>query len=258
MSLRVLIADDEQLSRERLKRFLRTEPGTELVAECASGAEALSAIREKAPDLAFLDVRMPELDGFDVIKSLDGVRLPAIVFVTAYDQFALRAFEIDAVDYLLKPFDRHRFQTAVRRARQRLRAATQPGTASLGELTPELAVTHDRIAVKSSGRILLIRTSEIDWISAADNYVELHVGNKVHLLRMTISAVTQRLGAERFSRISRSLLVNVNAIKEIHSKSHGDYFVVLNNGVSLPGSRNYRGPLRKLLQVGRLSSGNGD
>jgi len=243
MRLRVLIADDEQLCRERLKRFLRTEPEAEVVAECASGIEAVRAIRQSSPDVAFLDVRMPELDAFGVIEALNGARLPAIVLVTAYDRFALRAFEFHAVDYLLKPFDLWRFQVALRRARHRLQLDS-PLMCAVGPIAKPL----ERVTVKSSGRITIVKTSEIDWISAADNYVELHVNTKTHLLRITISALAERLPGNCFARISRSVLVNLDRVKEIHSKSHGDYFVVLHNGTSLPGSRKYRHGLDGLLR----------
>jgi two-component system LytT family response regulator len=251
VKLRVLIADDEQLSRERLKLFLRTEPGIDIVAECSNGSEAVAAIRQEAPDLAFLDVRMPELDAFGVLQALKDARLPAIILVTAHDQFALRAFEIDAVDYLLKPFDRDRLQAAIRRACRRLRLDSGKGQ----EPSPQRSSTSlkpgskplERITVKSSGRISIVKTTEIDWVSAADNYVELHVGSKLHLLRTTVTALANRLPQNHFSRISRSALVNLDKIKEIQSKSHGDYFVVLHNGVSLAGTRNYRQGLDELL-----------
>ncbi len=252
MTLRVLIADDEALSRERLKRFLLREPETEVVAECASGSEAVSAIRAAGPDVAFLDVRMPELDGFGVLKALKGIRLPAIIFVTAYDQFALRAFEIDAVDYLLKPFDHDRFKIALQRARHRLQLDL-PGTKD--SRSPEVLTRLrtrgqplERVTIKAGGRITLVKTADIDWVSAADNYAELHLGNKTHLLRMTITALAHRLPENRFARISRSLLVNLDRIKEIRSKSHGDYFVVLHSGASLSGSRNFRRGLDGLLR----------
>jgi len=247
VKLRVLIADDEQLSRERLRRFLGSEPGIHIVAECANGIEAVSAIRREAPDLAFLDVRMPELDAFAVLETLKDARLPAIILVTAHDQFALRAFDIDAVDYLLKPFDRRRFQAALRRARRRLgdSGRTQDAKASPDIITGSKPL--DRITVKSSGRIVILKTAEIDWISAADNYVELHVGNNTHLLRMTISTLANRLQKNHFARISRSVLVNLDSIKEIQSRSHGDYSVVLHNGASVSGSRKYRHGLEALI-----------
>jgi len=183
---------------------------------------------------------------------LKGVHAPAIIFVTAHDRFALRAFEIDAVDYLLKPFNEWRLQAALSRARHRLGSngarpvESTPETTLAGEQDPNPRVL-ERLTVRSSGRVLLIKTSEIDWISAADNYVELHIGGKTHLLRITISALAERLPRPQFTRISRSILVNLDRVTEIHSRSHGDYFLVLQNGVSLPGSRNYREGMEKLL-----------
>jgi two-component system, LytTR family, response regulator len=253
--LRVLIADDELLCLEQIRRFLHAEPGIEIVAECRNGIEVVKAIHQKRPDLAFLDVKMPELDGFGVIDALKDTRLPAIVFVTAYDQFALRAFGIHAVDYLLKPFDRARFQTALRRARQRLRH-NWPDQTNLG-LTNPLANGGSRgkslecVAIKSGGRITIVRAAEIDWICAADNYAELHVAKKIYLLRTTITAIANRLPANRFVRISRSVLVNVDRIKELCPKSHGDYIFVLLDGTRLTGSRNYRHNLAELLGKAR-------
>lgn len=250
MSLRVLIADDERLARERLKRFLSAESSTEIVAECASGSEALAAIRAQAPDVAFLDVRMPGLDAFAILDALAGQRLPAIILVTAFDHFALRAFDIEAVDYLLKPFNRQRVQRALYRVRNRLQIA--PAGAEKSKSPQPIEVRSgppplDRLTVRSYGRITLIKPAEVDWISSSDNYVELHVGTKVHLLRESIAALSARLAENRFARISRSILVNLDRIRETRSKSHGDYFVILDSGVTLVGSRNYRLELDKLL-----------
>ena len=253
--LRVLIADDELLCREQMRRFLRAEPGTEVIAECVSGVEAVNAIREDSPDLVFLDVKMPELDGFGVIEALKGTRLPVIIFVTAYDQFALRAFGINAVDYLLKPFDRARLQIALRRARQRLQQESPEQTNPWLKDAPVDGGAHgnamERLAIKAAGRIMVVKAAEIDWICAADNYAELHVGSKTHLLRMTITALAARLPEGRFVRISRSVLVNVDRIKEIHSKSHGDYLTHLHNGMRLRGSRKYRENLSQFLRRSR-------
>ena len=252
MNLRVLIADDELLSRERLRRFLRAEPDTELVAECANGKEVVGAIRDQKPDLAFLDVRMPELDGFGVLEELKGVRLPAIIFVTAFDQFALRAFEFHAVDYLLKPFDRERFKTALERARERLRLRLRDPSRSLLSSWSSLGTDLkplDRLVVKSHGRITILKSTDIDWISAADNYAELHIANKTYLLRITITALASRLPQQRFARISRSLMVNVDRMKEIRPKSHGDFVVYLHDGKALKGSRNYRNGLTGLFNA---------
>jgi two-component system LytT family response regulator len=256
MKLRVLIADDELLSRERLRQFLRAEPGTELVAECSNGIEAVNAIQHNSPDLVFLDIKMPELDGFKVIEALNGTLLPAVIFVTAYDQFALQAFAIHAVDYLLKPFDRDRFRMALERARQRLQTGSGVHRASsLSDLLTSFKATLtplERVTMKSTdGRIKFVRIAEVDWISAAHNYVELYVGKTSHLLRITITALASQLPPSRFVRISRSVLVNPDRIKEISPKSHGDYSIILHNGTCLPGSRNYRNGLAALLGKSR-------
>jgi two-component system LytT family response regulator len=246
-----LIADDEHLSRERLKRFLKNEPGVELVAECASGSEALKAIRQATPDIAFLDIRMPGLNAFEVLQSLTEARLPAIILVTAHAQFAPQAFDVDAIDYLLKPFGRERFQKSLRRARHRLQLglpqSSAPGISTASGSRRPASKAWDRVIVKSSGCISVIKTVDIDWISSADNYVELHVGNKTHLTRATIAALENHLPQNQFARISRFVLVNLDRIKAIQTKSHGDYFVILRSGTRLPGSRNYRRGLVELL-----------
>jgi two-component system LytT family response regulator len=244
MNLKVVIADDEPLARQRLRQFLRTDPKTELVAECENGTAVVAAIREMSPDLVFLDVKMPELDGFGVLRELDGDRMPAIVFITAHDEFAARAFEIHAVDYLVKPFDRDRFQTALHRVRQRLRGeAVAQNISSLSDLLSNLGARLkplEHVTVKSGDRIKLLKVAEIDWVASADNYVELHVGNDTHLLRMTISSLADQLSRNHFARISRSVIVNLDRIKEIRPKSHGDFLIHLRAGAKLDGTRNYR------------------
>jgi two-component system, LytTR family, response regulator len=244
MKLRVLIADDEPLGRQRLRYLLRNEPGSEVVAECVSGTETVNSIRKNTPDLVFLDVMMPELDGFGVLEALKGIRLPAIIFVTAYDRFAVRAFEANAVDYLLKPFARERFQSALHRARERLRLGhSNISEQSILKLLMDVGKRVkplERLTIKSDGRITLLNTAEIDWVRAADNYVELHVASASHLLRMTMTELASQLSPSRFVRISRSYLVNLDQIKEMRSASHGDYVIVLQNGTKLLGTRNYR------------------
>src|ERR1043166_5471139 len=216
MKLRVVIADDEALARERLQQFLRLEPAIEVVAECRNGLEVVLAIRQRTPDLVFLDVKMPELDGFGVLEALKETPLPAIIFVTAYDRFAVKAFEANVVDYLLKPFDRERFQTALRRARERLQRglATQDHSGLVDVLAKfqKRSGRLERVTIKSQGRISLVNTVDIDWICAADNYAELHVGKRSHLLRMTITALAEELPPNQFVRISRSHLVNLGPI----------------------------------------------
>ncbi len=251
MKIRTLIVDDEPLALERLGTLLREDPEIEIVGECTNGLEALSAIKAEAPDLIFLDVQMPELDGFGVVAALSNAKMPTIIFVTAYDKFALRAFEVHALDYLLKPFDRERFQKSLRRAIDQIKRnesdeLSQRLSSLIAELKPE-AKPLDRLAVKVDGRVLLVRLEEIDWIEAADNYVSLHVGNESHLHRETMSALEAKLAPSQFIRISRSIIVNVEKIKELQPMFHGDYVVILSNGTRLNLSRNYRENLNHLL-----------
>lgn len=251
MKIRTLIVDDEPLARERLRKLLEREAEVELVGECANGAEAVAAIQGLVPDLVFLDVQMPELDGFGVIAAVGSHRMPLVVFVTAFDQYALKAFEVHAVDYLLKPFDRERFQVALGRAVEQIRRRETSGlnerlSAMLAELKPE-ARQPGRIAVKSEGRVLLVKLDDVDWIEAADNYVTLHVGKETHMLRETMNAMEQRLLAQKFMRISRSSIVNVERIQELQPMFHGEYVVILRNGTRLTLSRGYREKLQVLL-----------
>jgi two-component system, LytTR family, response regulator len=254
MKIRTLIVDDEPLARERLRKLLETEADIEIVGECADGGDAVAVSARQRPDLIFLDVQMPELDGFGVIERLEGQPLPAVIFVTAYDRFALKAFEVHALDYLLKPFDRERFQKALERARQ-LVQQRQSGDLShrlsslIGDLKAEKAEPKylDRLAVKTEGRVLFFKIEDIDWIEAADNYVGIHVGNEEHLHRETMASLETKLPPQRFLRISRSTIVNIERIKEMQPMFHGDYVVILKNGTRLSLSRNYRDKLNHLL-----------
>ena len=251
MKIRTLIADDEPLARERLAKLLQEEPDVEVVGECSDGREALAAIESTSPDLLFLDVQMPELDGFGVVAALPKERVPAIIFVTAYDQFAVRAFEVNALDYLLKPFDRERFQVALRRAIEQIRRQ-EPGeitrqlTQLIADLKPE-AKLLERLAIKTEGRVVLIKVEDIDWIEASDNYVIIHVGNESHLHRETLTSLEGKLAANQFLRISRSAIVNVDRIKELQPMFHGDYVVILRSGTKLSLSRSYRDRVSQLL-----------
>jgi len=249
MKFRILIVDDEPLARERLRKLLQEQPDVEIAGECANGREAVETIQKESPDLVFLDVQMPELDGFAVVDAIRGEGMPAIVFVTAHDRFALRAFEVHAVDYLLKPFDRERFQTALNRALDRIKHRqsgdlNQRLTALLSEVKPKHL---ERLAVKTSGRVIFLKTEDIDWIEAADNYVSLHVGAETHLHRETMSALAEELSPKSFLRISRSTIVNVERIKELQPLFHGEYVVILRNGTKLTLSRNYRDALNQLM-----------
>jgi two-component system LytT family response regulator len=249
--IRTLIVDDEPLARQRLRTLLQDEPDVEVVGECAGGREAIAAIGRQAPDLVFLDVQMPAPDGFGVIQAVGVERMPAVIFVTAYDRYALQAFEVQALDYLLKPFDRDRFRKALGRARAQLERSRA------GDLGDRLAALLEdvqggrkpveRLVIKSGGRVFFLRAAEIDWVEAAGNYLRLHVGREVHLLRETLNGLEARLDPEQFLRIHRSTLVNVERIREIQPLFHGDGVVVLRDGTELPMSRGYRQQLRRFL-----------
>lgn len=250
MKIRTLIVDDELLARERLRQLLQKEANIELVGECADGQEALAAISRESPDLIFLDIQMPELDGFGVVSAINVQPPPVIVFVTAHDRFALRAFEVHAVDYLLKPFDRERFQKALNRAVERVRQrdTTSPNAAQnavLSELKPA-SKPLERLAVKTGGKVIFVKLSDIDYIEAAHNYVELHVDKQSHLLRETLNSIEARLPQDKFVRISRSVIVNIEHVKELQPLFYGEYSVTLNNGSRVTLSRRYRDKLERL------------
>ena len=248
--IRTLIVDDEPLARERIRQLLHKEPDIEILGECADGRDAVAAIDKYKPDLVFLDVQMPELDGFGVLDQLERRVMPAIVFVTAYDQFALRAFEVHALDYLLKPFDSGRFKKALERARERIqRLPADDLSRRISELLADLkpAPKQNRLAIKSGGKVLVLKIDDIDWVEAADNYVNLHIGNESHLHRETMAALEARFPAEKFMRISRSTMVNIERIKELQPMFHGEYSVILRNGTRLTLSRGYREKLNQLL-----------
>jgi two-component system LytT family response regulator len=245
-----MIVDDEALARDRLRQLLEAEAGIDIVGECADGREAVAAIQAASPDLVFLDVQMPELDGFGVLEAIAGNAMPVIVFVTAHDQFALKAFEVHAVDYLLKPFDRERFQAALRHAMElagnkATRGHVESQAAVLAQLRPQPRPL-DRLAVRTGSHIVWVPLDDIDWIDSADNYVELHVGSKSHLLRETLNSIEERLPAEKLVRISRSVIVNPQRIKEVRRMLYGGYEIRLTTGVTLTLSRRYRDKLPML------------
>jgi two-component system, LytTR family, response regulator len=235
--IRTLIVDDEPLARSNVVVLLRLDPDIEIVGECGSGVEALPQIRKLKPDLVFLDVQMPECDGFDVLEMLGKDLPPAVVFVTAFDQYALRAFEAGALDYLLKPFDNLRFERALERAKQRI---------ALSQNVPR---SVERIAVKSSGQVSFLKISEIDWIEAADYYSCLHVGPKSHLLRRSMSDLEEELDQAHFCRIHRSAIVNLDRVRGLNLGENGEYEVVLENGANLRLSRSYRKQLQSRMGI---------
>ena len=249
--IRTMVVDDEPMARERIVSLLAQEQDIEVVGECADGQQAVNAIQAQHPDLVFLDVQMPACDGFGVIQQVGADRMPPVVFVTAYDEYALRAFEVHAIDYLLKPFGRDRFQQTLQHAREHLerRRAGDLGKRLLAlvhDLKPE-PQKMDRLVVKSAGRVFFLRTDEIDWIEAAGNYVRLHLSEDSHLFRETMNNMEARLDTNRFVRIHRSRIVNTDRIKELQPWFNGEYVVVLQNGARLTLSRGYREKLQERL-----------
>ncbi|MEX1138331.1 MAG: LytTR family transcriptional regulator DNA-binding domain-containing protein [Bacteroidota bacterium] len=252
LRIRTLIVDDEQLARERLLSLLEGDPDIDIIGECSSGKEAVAAIKTESPDLVFLDVQMPEGDGFEVLESIDFHTMPIVVFVTAYDQYAIQAFDVHALDYLLKPFDQSRFERALIRAKSEvvLRNNTNVNQKLLSML--EHIESHkknlDRILVKSSGKVFFMKFDEIDWVESAGNYVKLHVGTESHLLRETMSEMERKLGNDKFVRIHRTVIVNLDRIKELQPWFNGEYIVILNNGTKLTASRGYKKKLSEVFQ----------
>lgn len=249
--IRALIVDDEPIARRGIRLQLETQPHIEIIGECVNGLEAVAAIQEHSPNLVFLDVQMPEMDGFEVIQAVGFEQMPTVVFVTAYDQYAIRAFEVHAVDYLLKPFDRERFCSALDHAISHIE---RRATGDLREQLLALLEQHhpgrrylERLVVKSAGRIFFLAVAEIDWIEAADNYVELHVGKQSHLVRQTLSHLETRLDPNQFVRIRHSTIVNVRKIKELRPSTSSEYDVVLHSGEVLASSRRYRKNLSAIL-----------
>jgi two-component system LytT family response regulator len=243
MNLRVLIVDDEPLARERVRVLLEKEPDVEIIGECSHGREAVDVARRLKPDLMILDIQMPELDGFQVLREL-GNELPEVVFVTAFDQYAVKAFEAHALDYLLKPFKPARLREAVERARQRM---AEPGADELRErvaalLREEAARPRymSRLAIKDGDRVQFVRVAEIDWIEASGNYVIVHVGSARHLMRETLAALEDRLSPQKFLRLSRSALVNVEQVEAVQPADRADHVAVLKSGVRVPVTRGVR------------------
>lgn len=242
--IRVLIVDDEPIARRGIRQHLRSEADLEVIGECGDGAAAIDAITGLAADLVFLDIQMPEVGGFDVVEAIGVGRMPAVIFVTAYDEHALRAFDVHAVDYVLKPIDRHRFRTAVERARRRLAHAPaqldRRIAAALGELGRPAHDYAKRLAIKGDGRVILVDVDEVDRLEAAGNYVEVHSGARHHLVRETMASLEARLDPARFVRVSRSSIVNAVRVRELQPMFNGDFVVVLRDGTKVAGSRRYR------------------
>ena len=254
MMLRTLVVDDEPVARRRLRRLLRFDFDVQIVGECGDGATAVAAVRALAPDVVLLDVQMPEVDGFGLLQALAPEEIPVVIFVTAFDRYALRAFDVHALDYLLKPVDAERLARAM--ARARIRVAERRGSptprldhrlmALLTELTSERRYLT-RIPVRTEGRLIVVQLSEVDWVAAADNYVTLHAGTQSHMVRETIGRLERELDPDCFVRIHRSTIVRIDRIKELIPDFHGDYTVILKNGTRLTLSRTYRAKLEASL-----------
>jgi two-component system LytT family response regulator len=245
MTIQVVLADDEVLARQKLRLLLRDQADCEIVGECATAAETIELVRATHPDLVFLDIRMPDMDGFDVIDALAanaGFAMPWIVFTTAYDQYALRAFEVHAMDYLLKPFAPERLWSTLQRIRQHDNSGQPDEVSGRG---PERYTT--RIVFKSKGRIVFLPVSEIRWIAAEENYVRISTGDETHLLRETMARIEERLDPQLFLRIHRSSIVNLQHVKEVRMETDGDTAVILVTGQKVPMSRGYRSRIQRLL-----------
>jgi two-component system LytT family response regulator len=272
-TIRALIVDDESLAREALLVMLNDDPEIEVIAECRNGKEAVTAIREQSPDVVFLYIQMPEMDGFQVVEEVGAMRMPVTIFVTAYDKHALRAFEAHALDYLLKPFDHDRFNTALQRAKtfvrqqklgeiseslfamlQDMKLKTGESPSETDNRNPERAAHKepiDRVVIKSGGRIYFLKIEEIDWVEGAGDYLSLHSGNQTHLIRETMGNFHAKLDSQKFLRIHRSTLVNIERIKDIQPLLKGDYIITLTSGIRLKASRGYRRELQALLDEAR-------
>jgi two-component system, LytTR family, response regulator len=272
MPMRVLIVDDEPIARRRISRLLKLEDDVEVVNEVGSGTDAVAAIKEHHPDLVFLDVQMPDLDGFGVVSALgDPESMPAIVFVTAYNEYAVKAFDVNAVDYVLKPFDGERFRSAFQRARTTLeqknsaeagrrikalleevlgeqRATALAAGGATNGATPAPSVPRarylDRLMVKHDGRVFFVKVSDVDWFEASGNYVRVHVGRVSHLIRETMHGIEAQLDPNLFARIHRAVIVNMDRIRELQPWFAGDYIVILRDGRQLKLSRTYREALQ--------------
>jgi two-component system, LytTR family, response regulator len=249
--IRALIADDEALARKFIRRMLKDDPDIEIAGECGNGKETVAMIRKQNPDLVFLDVQMPEMDGFAVLESIGVERLPEIIFATAYEQYAIRAFELHALDYLLKPFDQARFKDAIKHAKERFRSERQDeGRTQISALLESIKNKSqylDRLMIKASGRITFLSTDEINWIEADDKYVHLHTGKISPMVRQTLSAMETQLDPRKFRRIHRSAIVNVERIKELQPLFNGEHSILLEDGTKLTLSRNYKDKLFELL-----------
>jgi len=252
-SIKALIVDDEPLARDRIREMLKDHPEVEVIAEARNGQEAIDAIMSHNPDLVFLDIQMPDLNGFDVLQNLNVEQLPVIIFVTAYDQYALRAFDVHAVDYLTKPFDRERFAAAVDQAKVFMKGAKESDTARILNMLQELragARYLERFAIKNGETVFFVRAEDVDAIEAQGNYVRLNLAGSSHLLRDTLNNIESQINPRMFVRIHRRTIVNIDRIKELQTWARGEYRVVLSTGAHYTLSRGYRQHFEKFIKLG--------
>ena len=249
--IRALIVDDEALARRFIRRMLKDDRDFEIVGECSNGKETVVMIRKENPDIVFLDVQMPEMDGLAVLESIGIERLPEIIFTTAYEQYAIRAFELHALDYLLKPFDQTRFKDAIKYAKERFRSEHQnEGRMQMSALLENIKNKPqylERLVIKAGGRITFLSTNEINWIEADDKYVHLHTSKARAMVRQTLTAMEEQLDPAKFRRVHRSAIVNVERIAELQPLFSGEYSILLQDGTKLTLSRNYKDKLFDLL-----------
>lgn len=252
MKIRTLIVDDMLLARKRIERVLSDDPEIEIVGECADGIQAVEAIEKLNPDLVFLDIQMPGMGGFEVIENMRVEKTPVIIFVTAFDEFALRAFQVYAFDYLLKPFEIERMKTTILRAKEQIQKRENPGLDErLKELIKSLKESEKflkRLTVKSRGKTVFLLVDEIDYIVSDGNYLNLHTGSQTHLIRASLQYFEMRLDPEKFVRIHRSTIINLDSVKEMHPLFNGDRLIIMKNDKELNLSRKYRDRLNKLLE----------
>lgn len=252
-NIKALIVDDEPLARDRIREMLKDHPDVEVIAEARNGQEAIDSVAKQNPDLVFLDVQMPDLNGFDVLQNLDVERLPVIIFVTAYDQYALRAFDVHAVDYLTKPFDRERFAEAVEQAKLFMKGAKEPDTARILSMLQELragASYLERFAIKNGETVFFVRAEDVDAIEAQGNYVRLSLASSSHLLRDTLNNIESQINPRMFVRIHRRTIVNIDRVKEVQTWARGEYRIVLSTGAHYTLSRGYRQHFEKFIRLG--------